>query len=72
MATRSTKPTFESLEQRLMLNGVISGTVWDDFNGDGVRDANEPGLDGQTVQLVDITTGTVAASQVTTDLLPKN
>ena len=55
-----------------MLNGVISGTVWDDFNGDGVRDANEPGLDGQTVQLVDITTGTVAASQVTTDLLPKN
>src|SRR3990172_7355320 len=27
----------------------IQGTVWDDLNGDGVRDAGEPGQNGQTV-----------------------
>ena len=31
--------------------GAISGQKWEDLNGDGVRDANEPGLAGVTVYL---------------------
>ncbi|MGD1920052.1 MAG: S8 family serine peptidase [Pleurocapsa sp.] len=33
--------------------GTISGTKWDDLNGDGVRDENEPGLAGWTIYLDD-------------------
>ncbi|MBI1337329.1 MAG: choice-of-anchor D domain-containing protein [Phycisphaera sp.] len=43
----------EPLEDRLLLSGSISGTVWADLNGDGVRDAGEPGLAGVTVYLDD-------------------
>ena len=31
--------------------GSISGTKWDDLNGDGVRNENEPGLAGWTIYL---------------------
>lgn len=30
----------------------IGNRIWDDIDGDGVQDANEPGLDGVTVQLI--------------------
>ena len=33
--------------------GKISGTKWHDFNGDGVRDENEPGLADRTIYLDD-------------------
>jgi len=33
--------------------GSISGTKWDDLNGDGVRNENEPGLAGWTIYLDD-------------------
>jgi hypothetical protein len=40
----------ESLEQRRMLIGnVIAGIVFDDLNGNGVRNSNEPGLANQVV-----------------------
>ena len=32
-------------------NAEISGTKWHDLNGDGVRDAEEPGLEGWTIYL---------------------
>ena len=31
--------------------GTISGTKWNDFNGDGVQNADEPGLAGWTIYL---------------------
>jgi len=31
--------------------GKIQGTKWNDLNGDGVRDQNEPGLEGVTIYL---------------------
>jgi uncharacterized protein (DUF2141 family) len=39
----------ESLECRRLLAGTISGRVFDDLNGNGVREANEPGLAGQII-----------------------
>jgi hypothetical protein len=33
--------------------GLISGTVYNDLNGDGTRETGEPGLFGWTVQLLD-------------------
>ena len=33
--------------------GVISGAVFRDFDGDGVRDTNEPGVGGITVTAYD-------------------
>ena len=46
-------------------DGAIHGQKWHDVNGDGVRDPNEPGLDGWTIEVVDPVTGAVVASQVT-------
>jgi hypothetical protein len=43
----------------------IGNRVWDDIDGDGVQDANEPGLDGVTVQLIAPGGGAVLASAVT-------
>ncbi len=39
----------EALERRMLLSGTISGTVFDDLNGNGRRDAGEPGFANQTV-----------------------
>ena len=33
--------------------GTVSGTVFDDLNGNGVQDADEPGIGGVTVTLLD-------------------
>ena len=45
--------------------GDIRGIVWDDLNGDGVRDAGEPSVDGVTVELLDAT-GTPTGLSTTT------
>ncbi len=48
----------EPLEDRVLLSvvptggGSLSGTVFDDLDGNGTRDANEPGLPGVTVELL--------------------
>ena len=48
--------------------GGVSGVVWHDLNGDGVRDADEPGLDGWTLQLCDEHTYEVLHTLVTTSV----
>jgi hypothetical protein len=45
--------------------GMISGVVWDDMNGNGIRTANDSGISGLTVQLVNDSTQTVIASTTT-------
>jgi len=55
---------FELLEPRLLLSGSIDGAVWHDVNADGIRDAGEVGLNGWTVELVNVATGQVEATQV--------
>ncbi len=40
------------------------GQIFEDTNGNGVRDAGEIGLDGHTVSLIDMTTGQVVATAV--------
>ena len=43
-------PIMEPLEvRRHLIAGVITGVVFDDVNGNGVRDVNEPGLANQLV-----------------------
>ena len=55
-------PRLESLEQRQLLagdgiggdalifaGGSAEGTKWEDLNGDGIRQDNEPGLSGVTI-----------------------
>jgi 6-phosphogluconolactonase (cycloisomerase 2 family) len=37
---------FEEFESRIVLSATISGTVWNDGNGNGVRDYAEPGVAG--------------------------
>ena len=44
--------------------GTIGDRVWEDRNGDGVQDANEPGINDVTVQLVD-GNGAVVKTQTT-------
>jgi SdrD B-like protein len=46
------------------IGGTISGVKFNDVNGNGVRDANEPGLSGVTIRVTDAS-GTV--STTTTD-----
>ncbi|MHC4563219.1 MAG: SdrD B-like domain-containing protein [Planctomycetota bacterium] len=45
----------------------ISGQIFNDANGNGLRDPDEPGLNDQTVELVDTATGNVLATTVTGD-----
>ena len=44
--------------------GSIGDTVWNDLNGNGIQESNEPGIDGVTVTLFD-SSGAEIASQVT-------
>jgi len=45
-------PQVEALEDRRLLAGnVISGYVFDDLNGNGLRDAGEPAIAGSTIEL---------------------
>jgi hypothetical protein len=53
------RPILEALEPRLLLSGTIAGQLWNDLNADGVKDAGEPGLDGWTIELTNLTSGGV-------------
>src|SRR5262249_28449919 len=44
---------------------TISGQKFDDRNGNGIHDPDEPGLDGWTIQLVNAADGSVVATQTT-------
>src|SRR6266545_1012626 len=46
--------------------GTISGTVFNDLNGDGLQDGSESGLGGVTIQLLN-SAGTVVATTTTTN-----
>ncbi|MDY6940080.1 MAG: pre-peptidase C-terminal domain-containing protein [Cyanobacteriota bacterium] len=46
--------------------GEIAGLKWNDLNGDGVRDANEPGLEGWTIYLDDNQNGQLDANETAT------
>ncbi len=46
-------------------SGMINGIAFDDFNGDGIQDANEPAIGGITVTLLDCNDAVIAT--VTTD-----
>ena len=49
--------------------GSIHGQKWNDLNGDGVHDPDEPGLNGWTIQLVDLEAGgDVEDTQITHDM----
>jgi len=51
--TRAGRPAFELLEARLLLDSSLTGVVWADLDGEGIRDGGEPGLDGVAVRLYD-------------------
>ena len=42
---------FESLERRTLFDSAIAGLVYDDLNGNGRREANEPGRAGAIVYI---------------------
>ena len=62
----------DALEARCLLSavgvntdtGVVTGQKWHDLDADGIKDANEPGLDGWNIQLLD-DNGSVVAEAVT-------
>ena len=62
----------DTLEARCLLSvvgvnaeiGVVTGQKWHDLNADGIKDSNEPGLDGWSIQLFD-DGGTVVAEAIT-------
>jgi len=39
------------LNPKDLVQGSISGLKWNDLNGDGIRQTNEPGLQGWTINL---------------------
>lgn len=49
-------------------DGFISGQKFHDRNGNGLRDPNEPGLNGWTIEVVDPATGLVVATVLTADI----
>ena len=56
MRTHSENPAdssflIEPLERRSLLSGTIKGVIFDDLNGNGVRETGEPGLANQTIYL---------------------
>ena len=60
---RSVRSVVEQLEGRMLLSatfsanagtGAISGTVYNDVNGNGVQDVGEPAIAGGTVTLNDV------------------
>src|SRR5262245_14861420 len=49
---RRFRPSLETLEAReLLAANVISGFVFDDLNGNGLRDAGEPAIAGSLIEL---------------------
>jgi hypothetical protein len=57
-------PSLECLEDRRVLS-TIAGSVYHDLNANGVRDPNEPGLAGNTIELQD--SGGAFIARTTTD-----
>ena len=47
--------------------GTVSGILFNDFDGDGVRQRGEPGIGGVRVQLRDISTGDITTATTTGD-----
>jgi hypothetical protein len=58
-------PSFEGLEQRLLLDGSILGYVWADTNGNAALDTGEPFLNDWSIELVDAGSGAVVDTRVT-------
>ena len=50
-SVRPRRLTIDILESRCLLTGVISGTIFNDLDGDGRNDPNEPGMGGISVWL---------------------
>ncbi len=46
-------------------NNSIGDTIWLDEDGDGTQNGAEPGIEGVTVALIDVTTGQVVATTTT-------
>jgi uncharacterized protein (DUF2141 family) len=65
--SRRPLPEVRPLEDR-SVPATLSGAVFADLNGNGVRDATEPGLVGVTVQLDRAADGSAAASTLTDNL----
>ncbi|MBI1315204.1 hypothetical protein GC176_28265 [bacterium] len=58
--------TVEQLDLTFEANfTAISGQKWDDLNGNGVKDADEPGLDNWIIVAFDVETDTPVEAQVT-------
>ncbi|TAE54679.1 MAG: hypothetical protein EAZ87_21690, partial [Nostocales cyanobacterium] len=63
--------TLQSGENNLTLDAglvelaSLGDFVWHDLNADGIQDANEPGIAGATVKLINPVTGTVLATTTT-------
>ncbi|MBT3202209.1 MAG: LEPR-XLL domain-containing protein, partial [Phycisphaerales bacterium] len=45
--------------------GLISGQKFNDLDGDGLRDAGEPGLDGWSIELLDSSTSEIIETAIT-------
>jgi protocatechuate 3,4-dioxygenase beta subunit len=58
------KAFMQALERRVLMSS-ISGVVWQDRNGDGVRDPVEPGLSGRTVYIDANDNGTLDSGERT-------
>jgi hypothetical protein len=79
-SSRSHRPTFDTLEGRLLLSGtsLVLGTVFRDLNDDGFQESGEQGLPGRTVyadlnnngqlDAGEISTATDAGGQYTLDV----
>ena len=52
-ATATNTPTSTPTNTPTPVPGGINGQVWNDLDGDGVKDAGEPGLAGATIRLYD-------------------
>lgn len=64
-AVRKTRVGLEALEERAVpatLGPVVSGFVYSDTNGNGVRDAGEAGLTGVTMELRTLSGSTVSTA----------
>ncbi len=55
-----------TIDAGLLGNAALGDKVWNDINGDGIQQTNEPGISGVTVNLMD-STGTTVLSSTTTD-----
>jgi photosystem II stability/assembly factor-like uncharacterized protein len=51
----------------LQVRGIISGTVFNDTNGNGIKDTGEAGVSGLIVQVLDLDAGGSAVAVTTTD-----